>query len=460
MKKMKEIYSKLFIKDACFKILSLVIAIGLWLMVINIENPMEIRGYSIPITFENQEVIETNGFILSNQEELDNLHILVKIRGQRLTLDRITRNDLKATVDLQNVVNMDDSTEEGSFPVEITLPTFAESVCTVQSKQPSEVPLSVEKITSGEKKIEAVIKGQAASGFFLQTAEITPATVTVTGAKSAIQKVSTVKVDIDVTNAQSDVYIYAVPIAYDEHGTPVEGVSMNADKVIVNLPIRQNKTIAIKISSQGQPAEGYELSELQYTPKSIVVTGNESVLQRLSEITLPPLEIEGTKDNIKQTFQIASYLPSGVSLKNASDADVVVEAVVAKPVQKDISIKASQISLVGTAGETLTAELRAKDGTLAVRGANSTVAGLEADKILGTADCTGLAPGTHMVPVIFQLPQGIQLAGSTMEVEIVVTSTEVETPPEEPEESKPVISDQTEPIPTDDTENITPAEEE
>ena len=44
-----------FTKDIGWKLLSLIIAIGLWFTVINTENPLETRTYTAAIQLQNKE---------------------------------------------------------------------------------------------------------------------------------------------------------------------------------------------------------------------------------------------------------------------------------------------------------------------------------------------------------------------------------------------------------------------
>ena len=76
-------------KDIGWKVFSLVLAIGLWFIVINIKNPEESMTFTIPVEIQNLNVIEANNLIIANFDEIEDKHITLNIHGTRLTLDSL-----------------------------------------------------------------------------------------------------------------------------------------------------------------------------------------------------------------------------------------------------------------------------------------------------------------------------------------------------------------------------------
>ena len=68
MKKIQE----LICKDFGWKLLSVAIATILWFMVINIDQPVDTRGYNRPLSIENMETLTDRGLTVGNLEELKN----------------------------------------------------------------------------------------------------------------------------------------------------------------------------------------------------------------------------------------------------------------------------------------------------------------------------------------------------------------------------------------------------
>ena len=69
-----------FTMDIGWKLLSLIIAIGLWFMVINTENPVETRSYTAAIQLQNEEALTERGYVVVNDDELSSTRVTVRLR--------------------------------------------------------------------------------------------------------------------------------------------------------------------------------------------------------------------------------------------------------------------------------------------------------------------------------------------------------------------------------------------
>ena len=139
MNKIKE----MIMKDIGWKLLSVCIAVGLWFMVINIENPIENRNYTTQIKFENEEALAEQGLVITNLEELKDTNVTIKVRGERMALDRLSqyRNYIQATVDLKKATASAGNGEYVSLYIEVKLPSNAGDGFEIMSKDPAFVPV-------------------------------------------------------------------------------------------------------------------------------------------------------------------------------------------------------------------------------------------------------------------------------------------------------------------------------
>ena len=103
---MKKLREKIM-KDIGWKLLSLIIAIALWFMVINIEHPVTTRIYTQTITMENIDALTQQGLTILNKGQLENMKVSAKIKAQRTALDRLTqyKNNIRAVVDFSKLEN-------------------------------------------------------------------------------------------------------------------------------------------------------------------------------------------------------------------------------------------------------------------------------------------------------------------------------------------------------------------
>ena len=133
-----------FTKDIGWKLLSLFIAIGLWFMVINTENPMETRSYSTTVQLQNEEALFERGYVVVNEDEISSMRITVRLRGQRLALDRLSQSSTKvqAIVDLNNVI-YSYSGDPVSVPVNIVIPSVVNNSFEILSKSVQSVTVDI-----------------------------------------------------------------------------------------------------------------------------------------------------------------------------------------------------------------------------------------------------------------------------------------------------------------------------
>ena len=76
LKKISNVLFKSISKNFGWKLFSLVCAIILWFIVMNIINPTEIQTYSVNVTLENEDKLNEKGFTVMNKEEIQNTKIV------------------------------------------------------------------------------------------------------------------------------------------------------------------------------------------------------------------------------------------------------------------------------------------------------------------------------------------------------------------------------------------------
>ena len=105
-------------KNLTLKILAFLIAVFLWLIVVNIDDPVDDKTFSnIPVQVTHEEVITDNNNtyqIVDNTQEVN-----VTVTAQRSVLDKIKAEDIQATADMKEL------TLRTQVPIEITIKGYA-----------------------------------------------------------------------------------------------------------------------------------------------------------------------------------------------------------------------------------------------------------------------------------------------------------------------------------------------
>lgn len=100
------------------KIVSVVIAVVLWMFVVNVEDPVMTASYTIyNVEVINQAYIDNIGKMYM-LDEMNRSGIRVTIKAERKKLSKINASNLKAVADLQQAVSLD--TDPVMVPITVT----------------------------------------------------------------------------------------------------------------------------------------------------------------------------------------------------------------------------------------------------------------------------------------------------------------------------------------------------
>ena len=178
--RVEKLLRRIFLEDWSLKLLSLAIAIVLWLVVTGQNEPVTAH-VNVQLNFIRPQLLE-----ISNDPPRT---VDVMLTGSRNKLDDLTALDLVATVDLsdqragERILRLADKAQ-------IALPQGVK----VDGFQPSAVPIRLEPILERQIAIEPKLEGKPADGYEVYAVRPNKGSVTVRGPESrvtAIQKAMT-----------------------------------------------------------------------------------------------------------------------------------------------------------------------------------------------------------------------------------------------------------------------------
>lgn len=309
-----------FTKDIGWKLLSLAIAVALWFMVINTENPLETRSYTASVQIQNEESLFERGYVVVNEDEINSTRVTVRLRGQRLALDTLSQSNTKvqAIVDLSNVIYSYNG-EPVSVPVNIVIPSVVNNSFEILSKSVQSVTVDIQPYINKDFTVKPVVNYSDESSGELINAVTSPSTITAYGAKSVINSIAEVRASVTPEVLENDMVMTAVPTAYDAEGNVVNNVTFSSSELSVKISMDDMKSVRIAVDTTGRPAEDYQVTGLYLSPETIDVAGSEEALSGISVIRLPDIDIAGMDSNIIKTFDIGDYLPDGVRIVGGTD---------------------------------------------------------------------------------------------------------------------------------------------
>ena len=417
-------FQELLMKDLGWKLLSVAIAATMWFMVINITQPVDTRSYSRPVSFENAEALTQRGLTVGNKEDLENTKVLVKVKAQRTALDRLNQNPewIQANVDLSELtynVNGDIV----ALPVTVSMQGGVTGYGIV-SKTPGTMEIEVETLMTKTFPVEVMLNGELKETLYLSKPKLSAENVLVTGPRSAVESVRSVKANVNAEDLQDTAQVRTALTAYDKDGRAVKEVSINIREVKVSYSLQEPKQVPIQIEVTGTPAEGYQIGKVTCVPAYAEVIGAEENLEKFAMIKPKAIDVSGLTSSVSHMLTLADYLPAGLSVtaESGSVAQVVVEIIPLS--SKQFTLDASALTLTGEEdGKAYTWDAV----QITVTGKAEALESLHTETLKATTDVTGLADGTHTVPVHLELPEGLSAA----EVTIAVTVSSEEAPAEQ-----------------------------
>lgn len=411
---LKNWLKKLILHNTGWKILSLLIAIFLWFLVMNLLNPTEVKTYNVGLTLLNKDKLESNDFVILNEEELSHQKVEIKVKGSRTALDALNkkenRENIKANVDLSQfeLLYAKDVEEVVKVGVTPSLPSNLYSYTyQIVSYSPPFIEIKLDNVSEHVMPITIETIGNAASGYISSLPEVNPSEISVIGAESELAKIDSVKVILDLANSTKNIEKSLTPAILDKDGNKLSKLKLSQENVMVTVSInKQGQVIINNPEIAGSPADGFFIESVDYEPKFIEVLGDESGFSKLPEIELPEINVEGIAENKNVVFDIRPYLKgTGLYLKDSSKNEIYVTVKLGKESSRVIKIPSSNISVTSLSNDL---QVSLEDTQLNISGDENLITTLDESTIKVSVDLSGLGVGSHTIEATAELPDGIK----------------------------------------------------
>lgn len=293
-------------------LLSLVIALGLWLYVVTTVSTESTETYNdISVTFDGETVLAERNLMLTSGK---NVKVDLRLTGSRGDHKKImTANDINLRVDLTKV--MDPGEVEMSY--KISYPNgLADDAFEIVDQYPDKISFTVEKKAHRDDvPVKITYTGSAAEGFICDTenAVLDYPYITVIGPSSVVELIDHARIDVDLngrTESVSENYRYTL---CDAAGEPVdvEFVTTNVAEVHLDLKIHRFKDIPVELSVAYGGGATEQYTSIKIEPATVRVSGSEALLDELEKITLGSIDLSTIESNTELSFPI--NLPEGVT---------------------------------------------------------------------------------------------------------------------------------------------------
>jgi len=393
------------------KIIAVFFAVFLWWAVVNIDDPMDTKQFTVSVSVTNPEVITNAG--KSYQIMDDTKSITVSVKARRKVLDAIKTSYVVATADLREM-------QDSSVPIRVKIIGF-EGAYEKATAYPQNIQVSVENTQKKTFPITTVASGTPRDGYVVGSMTASPKTVDISGPESAVSKISKVVAKVDVSELSVDTAIETELVYYDAADNRIDKslLSSNCDKngVTVEVDIWHTKKVNLQIDTSGiKPAEGYVFTGIEVEPQSIRVAGVNEQLNALTEISIKAEELQ-KKDvsaNEEVIIDITKHLPEGIIMADSDESSVVVRILVEKTGTKSILLPVGSIQIENASQKFNLEKGPEQEVELQFSGTNEALGNLSSEKITASIDLTEYTEaGTYTVPVqVTELPEDCTYIGS------------------------------------------------
>lgn len=330
-----------------WKILSLFIAIILWVIVTTISNPSISKSFSdIPVNLTNsKDLVQADKQVY---EILDGETVTVTIAAPRSVISELKKEDIIVSADVEKSKRENNDSYvtdvEGNYLIGINVKInpdykYAKEITkdniNVNTKA---VKIRVEQKDEKSIPIHIVQKNKPVDGY--RVIDITPDSnmVTIKGAKSVIDTVVTAKAEIDVVGFNSDINSNAEIKFFDANDKQI-----NIDKLKITSSL---KTIRIAVDIQKEvdvpvvlmledeenfAAKGYGVVNYGIESDGVLVNklfvkiyGEADAVNKITDIRIP---IKKDANNVRsesysEKIDITPYIPSDVNLDESVNREL------------------------------------------------------------------------------------------------------------------------------------------
>lgn len=408
---------KMLTENIGIKLGAVIASVILWLVVVNVNDPLRTAQYSVPVTLKNATAVTDAGMVYEILNGTDTVTVTVK--APRSVIAKIDATDLIVTADFNNI------TEMNMIPLKVTAKNYTTKIDKMTLGHYN-LLVDLEEARTKEFGVVLETTGTPAEGYTVGYTSATPNLLTVTGPANVVDQIERLVAKVSVQNYSATMRTSVKIKAYKENGEEItdERVTLSQKEIMANVSFLETKTVNLELSTVGTCADGYQLVKVVSDPTTITIAGSGELLEGIQTITVPGdvLNIDGATEDVEAKIDIAAYLPEDIQLPIGDPTEIHLTAKIQALDEKRFMIPISNIKLVNTPEN-----LRASFGeistiTVDVMGNEEDLEQMTGEELEVSVDLTGLDEGMHRTEIKVGTPEGISTVG-TLWIDVLLEST-------------------------------------
>ncbi len=427
------------------KLLALFFAVVLWIVCMDINDPISDRTFSgIQVQLINSSSVTSQGKTWKVVNSTDRVRVTVS--GRSSVLNQLSAGDLLATADMSQMNG------DGTVPISLTIDSEADAPVEIVDLVRDTVQLVVDDLLTRQMRIEVVQQGSLPDGYVVGRTSTDTNTMTISGPAAAVSQVARAVVEVGLDGSVSDIDMDAPIRLLDGDGVEVGGAEIHrsVDSVKTTITVLETRQIALSLDISGAPASGFmQIGEPEVTfagrevqqgtegnegdaqgeqgdasggasgsPSdwTVSVAGRAGALEELQAQGIHlPVSIEDAREDVTATFRVRDYLPSEVMLADASfDGTVTVRIPIEGIITRRYTINPAGIQLLNRSNAWYAETIADQTISVSLSGFRTALDSISEESLAPHIDLNTLTDaegnvvyGEQEAEVLFLLPQGV-----------------------------------------------------
>ncbi|MEG2377069.1 MAG: CdaR family protein [Clostridia bacterium] len=373
--------------DILARVLAVIIAVVLWIYVVNVVDPVaELEISDIhPHYIGAEELLNARNLMVANEDQ--NL-VKVTLRGARRDLAVLNRDDVKVEVDISKIK------EAGSYKLSYKI-SVPNADVEVHRRSPNDLSVKLDKITTASVPVRVWLDGSIADGYVADEITSVPATITATGLQNQVSQIAYAKVTVMRRGINASILEQMRYEFYNskDQALTLESVKTESDTVEVSMPILKVRELPLSIEIAEGGGALKKNASCKIVPETIKVAGEEKTIDALKSLMIGVIDLSKITDDGVVPLQIT--LPDNIkNMSGETSAKVEVKFNgLSKKTVKTSSIEVTNIP----AGHKIEPVTNSLDVLL--RGSEASLAKVLPQNVRVVVDLTTtvLSPGQHTI---------------------------------------------------------------
>lgn len=414
---------KIIFNNIGLKILALLIAVIVWWVVMNIDDPLvkkTINGVSVEL--RNDDDLIDKGYIY--EVESGNV-IAITVWAPESVAKELKSSDFIAYADLSQLSPL---TDTANITVECVKSDVKNDIKEITSKI-QVVKLSIDNKQTAEVPVTTAIVGNPAENYVIGDISISQNKIDITGAASVIEKIVRAEIKYDVSNMMQSVNEMVTPVFYDENNNVVDtgAIQLSRNSLRLSVVINPTKWIGITINPSVTVADDYKMVGYSLSFDQVKIAGTQESLANISAIDLSSDAIELTDVTESQdcVVNLANYLKASYKIVSGT-TELTVHIDIEPMVVKSYIVRKNGIA-VNNLGDGLEAQIEDSYIEVKVKAIQEVHDSFNMDVLNPNIDLKGYGPGEYEVPVILSEDLNNYILAGNVTVKVNITGDAVET---------------------------------